>query len=325
LELNKRIGIFHYPSYKKLKKYRPFLNKEIYELINIRNVDRISVGEDINAKVIVFVDPRLLHHKIDGIPKINFEKLLLFFADHYNEYDKFDRRPYKLEKVTTNILELFGTSGLWIATNEIVKEYLSDQYIDNLNPDIWPPFICLDNKMELIMNKPIPLKNRITPKIGSFSFRSPHEWLTIQQGLYSAYCANEESEIYFYGSLPPINPIISKFPKNWFNVIPSHEEYSNFLNSLDFFLYFPNKLTAIPQFDKALHAISQNCIVVTSYEKNVYFGEAAIYCETRDVWQTIISLWQDKEAYFEQLARGKNFLIENNSPEAFLSKLNKLI
>ena len=70
-----RVGIFHWPHYDRETNWP--LNREICRLIDNFAVTQISAYQSAETTTLTLCDPLLAKHIIDGLPKFQFERLVV--------------------------------------------------------------------------------------------------------------------------------------------------------------------------------------------------------------------------------------------------------
>jgi hypothetical protein len=76
----KLVGIFHWAHYD--SKPNQELNGEICRLIDAFAVTQISAYQTVRTNIMMLCDPSLLKHIIDGLPRFEFEKLVVLNEEH---------------------------------------------------------------------------------------------------------------------------------------------------------------------------------------------------------------------------------------------------
>src|SRR5699024_4300236 len=98
-----------------------------------------------------------------------------------------------------------------------------------------------------------------------------------------------------------------------------------FLRSLDFFVFYQNSI-AVEAFGRAiLEAIASNLVVILPRHYEPVFGEAALYCDPKDVLATISNLRNDWNKYVEQQELAASVLEQRFSHNAFVRRIRSVI
>jgi hypothetical protein len=108
---------------------------------------------------------------------------------------------------------------------------------------------------------------------------------------------------------------------NWdvhlFNSIP----VGDYLDNLDFFVYFHNPGMKEAYGMAILEAMSNDVVCILPEGFRIVFGSAAVYCEVSDVQDRLRELWANPRLYRSQQERGRQFVAEQGSPAALMAHL----
>lgn len=320
---NKSVAIFNYPNYRKLKKYRNHLTFEAYELVNNQGVDRLTVGEKVTSEHIAFFNPRLLNFKIDEIPVINFNNLVIIVNDLQNDSVPHDNRPYQPSRILEHTQELFGQTGIWVATTHGVREQLlKNTCFPTPMEEIWTPFIVPGANIE--KHDRFPTNVHQAPHLGCVAFSAAKDWLNTKSDLLNAYCARKPCKFFFLGEIERFSLLKRWRADNWIALPSKTITINQFLQDLDFYLYYPRKTEALPEFEAVLLALASGCIVIASPELEPDFGNALVYSTPAETWKTVETLWKDKAALQRQVEAGKAYIQQKCNPENILSRFDRI-
>lgn len=95
---SKKIAIFHWRRYK-LDVSKP-LSSDVFDICYRYNIDILVPGDSITANELIIMDPKILSYKLDSVPKIKMERIIVINSDH------------KWED-TDELKRLFGMEGYW--------------------------------------------------------------------------------------------------------------------------------------------------------------------------------------------------------------------
>jgi SAM-dependent methyltransferase len=203
---------------------------------------------------------------------------------------------------------------------------------------IWAPVspVCRDQFRKIAFQLPLLAEDwhnvirveewgapRSSPKfsncvIGRHSRPQPDKWPATKSEILQCYPAEPDFEVRILGADSYLKQLIGQIPKNWrlfvFNEIAPKE----FLQSIDFFVYFHHPLT-IEAFGRApAEAAAAGCVLILPPYLRDTFGDGAIYCEPRDVATVVRKYRSDSEAYRLQSKRGHDVVREHFGPESLL-------
>ncbi len=303
----KKIAIFHYPDYERLNEYRKPLIEEIYELINNKKIDRLSIGETIRAKEILFFNPGLLTYQIDSIPKIHSDNLVIISHEKIPSDNINIPKEEQAKLILNSINATFGQQMLWIPTSESIKENIKGiEGIHHISDINWPVLInpnSSDSRSEMRE-----ISDQKLPRIGFVPFLSKDDFPNKNVAFRNAYCANQRTKILMYGDDIPFAGSIKKIPENWCFISSKEKKYQDFLKNLDFYLYFPDESRSLPMIHEVIEALSMGCVVISSHQYQNFFSDAVLYAKPKEVWITIQQYWNDKDLYNNQSQKGIDFV-----------------
>lgn len=154
--------------------------------------------------------------------------------------------------------------------------------------------------------------------IGRHSRPDPDKWPKSRNEILQCYSPELGFEVRILGAEWYLKRLIGEVPHNWrlfaFDEIAPKE----FLQSIDFFVYFHHPLT-IEAFGRApAEAAAAGCVLVLPPYLRETFGDAAVYCEPKDVAAIVRRYQADPEAYCRQSRRGYDIVRERFGPESLL-------
>ena len=99
----------------------------------------------------------------------------------------------------------------------------------------------------------------------------------------------------------------------------------DFLDSLDFYVFFQNS-QAVEAFGRSiLEAIAANLVVILPRQFQQVFGKAALYCEVEEVEGMVRKYYEDWDLYTGQQRVAAQVLKERFSREAFSSQITQIL
>jgi glycosyltransferase involved in cell wall biosynthesis len=118
-------------------------------------------------------------------------------------------------------------------------------------------------------------------------------------------------QVRILGGAQQAKGVLGRLPRNWV-VQPfdtaSSGSVQNFLSGLDFFVHYPHE-NWIEAFARTpIEAMAVGIPTILPPHMQELYGDGAIYAEPKNVFAVIQSLWRDRRAYEEQIARGFAFI-----------------
>lgn len=283
-------------------------------------VDRLSVAQSAHTKLLLIRWPACMQLALGTRSELIADRILVV-ANHMPYELAGDRRSYDVRAVTRNVAATFGAAPEWAAESERLREYIQDlvpsgQLSDGAWKGITVPLSAESRSAR------VPSEDRL-PVIGRHGRDHPGKWPSTKSDFLNAYPIDGSVEVAILGGAStPIKAgwLPEELPQSWtvhpFNGI----EVSDYLRSLDFFVYYhSNEL--VEAFGMAiLEAMNHGVVCVLPPHFEPVFGAGAVYATPRNVQATISGLW-DPQRYEEQRQQGLDFVRAECSPTAYLARL----
>ncbi len=108
----KTIAMFHWRKYD--QPCRAALHPKVYELCLRHQIDILSPGDTVSAQEVLFPLPGILQHKLDPLPKITAEEVVVLTGTSPGDAGSYDL--YDTLIARSHLRSIFGLSGTWRAT-----------------------------------------------------------------------------------------------------------------------------------------------------------------------------------------------------------------
>src|SRR5699024_5848812 len=102
---------------------------------------------------------------------------------------------------------------------------------------------------------------------------------------------------------------------------PSEMSEQDFLDGIDFWVYFPNDRLVDCLWEPVLKAMSAGKVVILPHRLEHIYGSAAVYAEKHQVSAKILELSAQSDAYRLQAEEGLTFVTQRFSSTAFLARI----
>jgi glycosyltransferase involved in cell wall biosynthesis len=149
------------------------------------------------------------------------------------------------------------------------------------------------------------------PVIGRHGRDADAKWPASRARLRAAYGVGAPVRTRIMGGADIAIRRLGGMPPNWevlpFNALPVQD----FLRDLDFFIHFPHE-DYIEEFGRVVMeamASGKPAILPSSFRPT--FGDAALYCEAKEVVPLVMRHWRDEELYLRQTEKGRAFVRKN--------------
>ena len=113
-------------------------------------------------------------------------------------------------------------------------------------------------------------------------------------------------------------------PRSWLVYGPAEVSLRSFLYQVDFYLHLPRPDSPADPDPDLLAALAAGCVVLLPYRYAATFGDAAVYCESPEVPETVRLLHEDKLSLREQAARGPEFVRRHHGHELYADRAARL-
>lgn len=313
----RRVGLIHW---RKCDLDQKAMNDKIYSLALESPIDILTPFDRVKTDFLIVCYPPILANIPSPAPQVEARNVVVVvnqFASRLTDGTDVQYDPLILRE---NLRAQFGTEGVWAPISGWVKKLMEeDKRYPAPHESIWHPLIDVDSLASLV-----PVwrgDRRPVPVIGRHGRDSYTKWPGEKADIMGAYCANTAIEVRILGGAKYAVNVLGFSPRNWvvqpFDSVP----VSDFLSELDFFVHFPLN-GYIEEFGRAvLEALSHGIPAVLPPVFRVTFGDAAIYCEPKEVESVVLGLWRSKEDYLKQVSRGLEFLQRHSSYGEFDTRL----
>lgn len=286
-------------------------------------VDRLSIEGMASTKLLLVRWPASLQLSLGKRSGLVAQQILVV-ANHMPYELAGDRRSYDIRSVSRNIIDAFGQEPVWAPESERMRDYLEDLVPSSeLAESAWKGItVPLDEESR---SNRIPHPDQ-APVLGRHGRDHPGKWPSTKKDFLSAYPVDGSVDVSILGGAgTPIRAgwLPEELPDSW-TVYPFNGiGVSDYLRSLDFFVYYHND-DLVEAFGMAiLEAMNHGVVCVLPPHFAPVFGDGAVYAAPENVQATVRRLW-DTESYLAQRQRGFDFVNMECSPAAYLERLRLL-
>jgi hypothetical protein len=229
---------------------------------------------------------------------------------------------YDPKRVHSVCEEIAGDGIVWapispVSRNGLINaglpyEILSVDWLNLIFPNEWSV-----TRKKPVSNKPV---------IGRHSRAEWEKWPPTRSDVLAAYPADEEIAVRLLGVGDDLLTIVgAQYPQNWETLPFGFMEPSEFLRSIDFFVYFhhPDWVEAFGR--TILEALASGAVAILPEYLRATFGNAACYTTPQDVVPTIRRLYGDWNEYRKQSNRGRRIAREKYGPGPYIKRIESLI
>jgi hypothetical protein len=161
--------------------------------------------------------------------------------------------------------------------------------------------------------------------IGRHSRDSPDKWPTSRKTFLAAYPDDPSVPVRLMGFGPSALAVAGPPPPNWtclrFNQIPVRE----FLQTIDFFVYFHDPAWRETFGRTIAEAIGSGAVAILPDYLRQVFGPAALYCREEEVLPLARRIWSEPGAYAAQSDRAWRWLRDTYGPGRILALVDRAL
>ena len=235
--------------------------------------------------------------------------------------DRDGTRHYDVLECQSSMKQTFGTIGTWYPISPTVRDALSAAGIEGVAPDDWHEVIDVTawatHRSALLTDR--------RPVIGRHSRPSPGKWPADASTMRMVYPTDGSMIVKVLGGADPAVKILGELPESWVVHEFGQRQPREFLQELDFFVYFhhPDLIEAFGR--TVLEALASGLPVILPRHFEPTFGEAAIYADPHEVQGIIRRLWADREAYERQSTKGIEYVRREFSYATHVERVSRLL
>lgn len=299
------------------------LTPHIQELINNGTVEEVLYDDKIVTDLLILRYPPILQFAPDTPSEIECRRMFILANQAPSEKDGSDIR-YLVRDCLENARRVFTPEVTWVPQGPQVREaigpYLKQDEIEEFDlPGIVDPAEWRTS---------IPRRPRSgLPVIGRHSRDNPMKWPEDDKTIEQVYPTSGMADIRIMGGASVPQGVLNRAttPSGWIVYPTDALPVPAFLRSLDFFVFYQNSI-AVEAFGRAiLEAIACNLVVILPHHYEPVFGEAAVYCEPKDVPATVSKFHNDWTRYVEQQELAASVLEQRFSHSAFVKQISTVI
>lgn len=313
-----RVGYMHMYS-PQTNKHTGFPRK-LFSLQREGRITQVSHDDQASTRLVIVYDASIGMFLDEIRSSINTERGIVVEHRLSRLSGNEDRDPtlmtrslYNLDKAFKTVFEIVGATHddcTRLRTALPPRRLLAERFI-------WHPHVKTDRtKISLPLSK---------PRVGFHSSGSIYRWPS-NKDLFKAVYLSANFTTRLYGQ---VKDAIDKFGEEAFQEIdildPSDHTESDFLHSIDFWVYFPNRRLVDQVWKPVLDAMQAGKVVILPAHLKHIYDDSAVYAQPDEVENLVSSFVQDPSSYILQAERGRDFVATNFSNEKFVSRVDQLL
>lgn len=297
------------------------LNDEIQKLINNGVVKEVMYDDETRIRLLILRYPPILQFFTYERTALDVQTMVIVANQAPSELDGSDIR-YLVDECHNNAEHAFGVTPIWAPQGPQVRDFL-ELYVH-------PPELS-DCDIPGILNLDQWWHERLwyrstVPVVGRHSRDEAMKWPISKNTLQELYRTDGEYDVRIMGGhRAPLKVLgTSRVPAAWTVYKKDAMPVSEFLNALDYFVFFQHP-QAVEAFGRAiLEALASGTVVILPKQFERVFGEAALYSDPSEVQELIYDLHSDFSKYQSQIRRSKAVLLERFSYSSYRQLIDNL-
>lgn len=287
------------------------------ELAGRPNVSVVSLNDQIVIEKLVIRHPSVLQF-VENLTSNFVVNELVIVVNNPPVLSGGRGYVFDLNEVSRKAESLFGTKPRILAesgvTQALARPLVSGSILESAT---WPGFV----DSELVVDSPrSPGAGK--PKLGRHSRDSKLKWPSKLSTIRKVYFSNDVYDVRIMGGADSLGAAAKKEIADHADLLEFNAEpIAQFLDSLDFWVYYHSDSLTESFGMAAVEAMSRGLVVVLPKYMRSNFGEGAVYAEPSEVRGIVKEFWNDPTAYVEQSKKAIALVKEKFSEEAFLERL----
>lgn len=296
------------------------VHPDLRVLVDNGVIQRIDPDMKVEADLVVMHHPTIMSNRFTRRTDIRAHRLVMVL--HHPMVDRLGKLQYDLERIVRNCHSAFGVT-VWLAPVSVVvrnalpsrlpagAELLSEDWTNLIDLGHWP------------RRPDCPPKGPVV--IGRHARPDSLKWPSTATDALRIYPADgSRYKVRILGGGPFLEELYGRLPANW-EVLPfAWRGIPEFLQGLDFYVYYHSDSWSEAFGRTILEALAVGLVTILPEHFQPLFGEAAIYAMPSDVERIIGGFITDHEAYARQSALARDYVARHHSAELFPQRLDRL-
>lgn len=299
------------------------LASPIQKLINNHGIDEVFIDDAVSVNLLILRYPPILQFMRREKSELSVKRMIILANQAPSEVDGSDIR-YLVNDCHDAATTIFTNDLVWAPqgpqVREAIEPYLGKESISSY--DI--PGIVNANEWFIPRSE---LPRGLLPVIGRYSRDDPMKWPNDPEVLVSIYPTNGSADVRIMGGLKaPLEVLgISTSPEAWTSFTYGSIAPQQFLQSIDFFVFFQHPKATEAFGRSILEAIASGVVVILPQHFEEVFGDAALYCSEADVASLVRQFHENRHQYMEQIERARRIVADRFSYAFYVRLIQNLL
>jgi hypothetical protein len=313
------VAVMHLESWRHMTVEDRPMCEPFQRLVNDGTVEQVLVTDDVVCDLLVLRYPPILQFRSGERSSVRPKRMVVLANQAPHERDGSDIR-YVPDACHANATDMFGVAPLWVPQGPQVREALADLTADRM-ADFDMPGI-----LDTAGIAPARTGFRsVMPVVGRHSRDDWTKWPT-REDLPLIYPGDGRWDVRVMGGAASVARITGEDPPSAWTCYGFDEtDVESFLYQLDFWIYFPHP-QQYEAFGRAvLEALAAGCVTVLPPRFEATFGDAALYCEPKDVVALVDDLYGDPDRFLARSALAQQRVRERFSHDSYRKLVSDLL
>lgn len=275
---------------------------------NIRSVSRhpqVKIASEhscLHAQVLIIRHPSVVEQTSAKFLNITADKVVM--VANNAAVDASSNYHYDVAAVNKKLKAMFGVEPLWAPIGPVVAESIREQKV-NIR---WADGYWLN-----LLQLPAVSKYRDNfvsdrPVIGRHSRPQLAKWPAHAEAILAAYPEDESVGVEILGGAGAAVKVLGFTPNNW-NVVPfGGEEPKDFLQRIDFWVYFHHHDLREAFGRAVMEALASGAVVILPEYLRETYGDAALYATPESALGLVRSYYSAPDKFLRQSRKGQEFV-----------------
>jgi hypothetical protein len=312
------VAICHMEALRFMTVEMKLLSSKIQTLINSLDVDQVTLLDEVETTLLLIRYPPILQFPPALHSTIRARHAVIVVNQAPQARDGSDVR-YVIQDCIRNARNIFGLDPIWAPQGPLVRDMVEVLLPDELLApcDLMGFVDCAS--WRTVRN---PLSGPL-PVIGRYSRDDNLKFPDSRNLLLSCYPASGCYDVRIMGGNKTCERLLGsdQIPKNWTMLEHREIPVKDFLEEIDFFVYFDNS-NIVESFGRSiLEAIASSRVTILPEKFRRVFGDAAVYCIPEEVEDVVQSFWCSSEKYKKQIEIAGRVVEEKFSERTFFKNI----
>lgn len=313
-----RVGVAHLEALRFMTMKDRALAEPLEDLLHEGTVEMVVEDDEVDIGLLLLRYPPILQFASDAPTRWNVESAWIVANQAPAERDGRDLR-YLVEDCDRTARRLFGCDPLWVPQGPTARHALEPFEGLVRISDFDDPGIIDPEEWEKAPHVPDPERR---PRVGRYSRDAPMKFPASSDDLREVYDA-PDVDVTMMGAVDTVTRMFGDdpIPPTWTLLPKDSVPVVDFLQDVDFFVYYDHPETYEAFGRSILEALASGVVVVLPPHFKPVFGDAALYTRPSEAMGVVRRLHAEPHRFQRQVATSQRVVRERFSHQAFLDRV----